>query len=211
MKIIEQMLTGQMPMSEFVRLLRTDCALQEEIRCLVPQEAVNNRDHVLWTKMAYSAVAKYNFDYFEFLMTHSRFDGTLGDNLNIYYNISIVYQCYKPELNYTTQYNEAFGTYLDAVGNYYEGPEVTTLLNRIVLEALPIKPKSKRAKLLREKLKETFHVIGRNRPYWIQGGDWPMGKNSPMQYIGKSKIADGVQYEFRDVDTGETRFVEQFY
>lgn len=38
-----------------------------------------------------------------------------------------------------------------------------------------------------------------------------MGKNSPMQYIGKSKIADGVQYEFRDVDTGETRFVEQFY
>ena len=100
---------------------------------------------------------------------------------------------------------------MDAVGNYYEGPEVTTLLNRIVLEALPIKPKSKRAKLLREKLKETFHVIGRNRPYWIQGGDWPMGKNSPMQYIGKSKIADGVQYEFRDVDTGETRFVEQFY
>ena len=144
-------------------------------------------------------------------MTHSRFDGTLGDNLNIYYNISIVYQCYKPELNYTSQYSEAFGTYLDAVGNYYEGPEVTTLLNRIVLEALPIKPKSKRAKLLREKLKETFHVIGRNRPYWIQGGDWPMGKNSPMQYIGKSKIADGVQYEFRDVDTGETRFVEQFY
>lgn len=211
MKVIEQMLTGQMPMSEFVRLLRTDCALQEEIRCLVPQEAVNNRDHVLWTRMDYGTVATYNFNYLKFLANYARFDGTIGDDLNIHSCIQNVYKCYKPELNYTTQYNEAFGTYLDAVGNYYEGPEVTTLLNRIVLEALTIKPKSKRAKLLREKLKETFHVIGRNRPYWIQGGDWPMGKNSPMQYIGNSKIADGVQYEFRDVDTGETRFVEQFY
>lgn len=49
------------------------------------------------------------------------------------------------------------------------------------------------------------------RPCWIQGGEWPMGKNSPMQYIGRSKIPDGVKYIFQDVDTGEIREIEQFY
>ena len=38
-----------------------------------------------------------------------------------------------------------------------------------------------------------------------------MGKNSPMQYVDKSKIYDGMRYTFRDVDTGEVRVIEQFY
>ena len=38
-----------------------------------------------------------------------------------------------------------------------------------------------------------------------------MGKNSPMQYISRSKIPDGVKYIFQDVDTGEVRVIEQFY
>ena len=38
-----------------------------------------------------------------------------------------------------------------------------------------------------------------------------MGKNSPMQYIGRKKIPDGIQYLFSDVDTDATRTVEQYY
>ena len=62
-----------------------------------------------------------------------------------------------------------------------------------------------------ENLKKAFHIEHSKRPYWIQGGEWPMGKNSPMQYISRSKIPDGVKYIFQDVDTGEIREIEQFY
>ena len=111
----------------------------------------------------------------------------------------------------TTEYYEAHGLYLDAVGSFYEGPEVTQFLNQIVMEELPVKSKSKQIKSLRGKLKEAFHVVDNKRTYWIQGGEWPMGKNSPMQYIGRKKIPDGIEYVFRDVDTDTIRMIEQYY
>lgn len=210
-QVIEQMLTGEMPMPEFIRRLRTDSELQDTIRHLVPPEAVNNRGHAFWARISYRALEEDGFDFLRHLYGICHFDGGIGDNLDLFGSIRAAYRFYKPNLNYTSQYTDEYNTYLDAVGEYYEGPEVTELLNQIVTEALPIKPKRKREKMLREKLKETFHVVGKKRPYWIQGADWPMGKNSPMQYIGSEKIEDGVQYVFRDVDTGETRIVEQFY
>mgnify|MGYP004478608175 CR=1 FL=1 len=39
MQIIEQMLTGQLPMSEFTQALQKDQALRDTIRHFVPQEA----------------------------------------------------------------------------------------------------------------------------------------------------------------------------
>ena len=38
-----------------------------------------------------------------------------------------------------------------------------------------------------------------------------MGKNSPMQYIERNKIPDGIEYVFRDVDTDTIRMIEQYY
>lgn len=211
MEIIEQMLTGQMPMPEFTQHLQTDRRLQDVLRQLIPREAVNNPDHVIWRKHSYDTAKKYGFDVLALLFGLHRMDGSLGDNLNIYGTIKAIYQYYEPNLNYTSKYHDAYDVYLSAVGEYYEGLEVMPLLNQIVADALPIRPKYKRDKLLRERLKEVFHVVGKNRPYWIQGGEWPMGKNSPMQYVGRNSIPDGVCYTFRDVDTGEVRMVEQYY
>lgn len=36
-----------------------------------------------------------------------------------------------------------------------------------------------------------------------------MGKNSPMEYIGRHKDGELVQLRFRDIDTGEEKIVEQ--
>ena len=154
---------------------------------------------------------EYDFDYLRLLLKLCRFDGSLGDNLNIFAFLDAVYGYYAPHLNCTTYYRDAFRFYLDGVGEYYEGPEVTGLLNQLVLEALPIKPKSKGIKELRAKLKEIFHIEGTKRPYWIQGGQWPMGQNSPMQFVGRRKISQGICYNFQDVDTGELREVVQYY
>ncbi len=55
------------------------------------------------------------------------------------------------------------------------------------------------------------HIVPRKVPTWVQEPDWPMGKNSPMEYIDRKKDGDLVQFRFRDVDTGEKKIVEQFY
>lgn len=211
MYLIEQMLTGQMKVSDFIILLKSDKSLQEIIRGFVPQEAIGNRSHAFWKEMSYDALLERNFNFLRLVTDLARFDGTIRDNLNIFYNIRCAYLYYKPDLCCTNKYFDAHDRYLAAVGEYYEGPEVTQTLNKIVEDALFITPKSKSIKEIRAKLKEVFHISDKKRPYWIQGGEWPMGKNSPMQYISRSKIPDGVKYIFQDVDTGEIREIEQFY
>lgn len=211
MTAIEKMLTGEMDMCAFMDLFKSDQNVQETIRNLVPQSAIANKEHPFWKNVSYDVLQKYDFDYLRFILTLCHLDGTLGESLNIFSMIKSAYCFYSPSLNCTTYYNDAYNTYLEAVGEYYEGPEVASLLEQIVREALSLSPKSKRIKEIRENLKKAFHIEHSKRPYWIQGGEWPMGKNSPMQYISRSKIPDGVKYIFQDVDTGEIREIEQFY
>ena len=63
MQIIEQMLTGQLPMSEFTQALQTDRALQDTIRHFVPEEAKNDPHHPFWNRIAYSVLKPFDFDY----------------------------------------------------------------------------------------------------------------------------------------------------
>lgn len=53
MNSIEQMLTGQMEMREFVALLQSDSELQHTISKLVPQDAISNLNHIFWTNIYY--------------------------------------------------------------------------------------------------------------------------------------------------------------
>ena len=153
MYLIEQMLTGQMKMSDFIILLKSDESLQEIIRGFVPQEAIGNRSHAFWKEMSYDALLERNFNFLRLVTDLARFDGTIRDNLNIFYNIRCAYLYYKPDLCCTNKYFDAHDRYLAAVGEYYEGPEVTQTLNKIVEDALFITPKSKSIKEIRAKLK----------------------------------------------------------
>ena len=49
MQIIEQMLTGQLPMPEFTQALQKDQALRDTIRHFVPQEAKKDPHHCACT------------------------------------------------------------------------------------------------------------------------------------------------------------------
>lgn len=70
---------------------------------------------------------------------------------------------------------------------------------------------SERTKAGKEAFWEVFHIKNRKFPRWVQGPAWPMGKNSPMEYLGQRRDGELVALRFRDVDTGEDRIVEQFY
>ena len=106
MNTIEEMLTGQMEMSEFIALLKSDPTLQNEIRNLVPPEAAHNRSHPLWEqqRISYMAFQDCGYDFLRFVCRFSRLDGSIGENLNLWGPIYRVYSYYHPDLPYTMMY-----------------------------------------------------------------------------------------------------------
>ena len=211
MNIIEQMLIGEMEMKKFVKLLHTDINLQNELRALVPADAINNEDHTLWKRIGYNTFRKHKFDLVSVLACICKFDGTIGDNLNIWSTVETVYKFNHPDLVCTKRYEESFDLYLDVIQDCYDGPEVEHIVETIVQNALQYKTKKMRIATAKNDVREAFHVEDRKRPYWIQGPEWPMGAQSPMKFNSRKRVGEFVQYYFVDVDTGEGRTVEQFY
>lgn len=212
MNVFEQLLTGEMEMSEFVYLLKNDQAVRAEINKLIPEQAKGNKEHAFWsTRLSYSSLKNFNFDLLQFLAWIARFDGSIGDNLNIFDIIQAVYLYHYPDLSCTQSYHDAFGLYLDVVKDCYDGPEVDDLVQKVIQNALAIKGKGKRIAQAKAEIQHLFHTENSKRPRWIQGAEWPMGDRSPMKYISQKRKGECVQYLFEDVDTKETRIVEQFY
>lgn len=211
MNTIELMLTGQMEMTEFTTQLKSDPALQSELRNLIPQEAIHDESHPLWKRISFESFRNHDSDFLQFLCWLCQFDGTMGDDLNIWSLIYEVYSYDHPDLSYTNKYEEAYDLYLDVIRDCFEGMEVRQIVEKIVMKALPIKYKGKRIQQARMEVEKQFHVVDRKRPHWIQGPDWPMGENTPMKFIMQKRKGECVQYFFEDADTGVSRIVEQYY
>ena len=123
---------------------------------------------------------------------------------------SIVTVAY-PEIVPTKYYDDEQEFYITAAGEYIGGPEVEEQIGAL-LEAFPRTiGKGKRKKEARAAIRDYFHIKGSKYPIWVQEPEWPMGANSPMEYLSRKREGDLVQFIFRDVDTGEERIVEQFY
>lgn len=116
------------------------------------------------------------------------------------------------DLSHHSRFSDEYSFYLDVCGEYLDGPEVCEYLDRIVLD-IYMQPgtKANRIKQAKATAKSKFHIAGNKYPRWIQGPEWPMGKNSPMEYLSRKRDGERVVFTFRDVDTGEIREVEQFY
>ena len=145
---------------------------------------------------------------------------TLGKYLNLHGFFSKVLVTAFPDDNITidTTLDDKFTFMLNACPEYIEGVEVDPVIEK-VLENIPQNlSRTKRIKLFREQIRQVFHVEGNKYPRWIQGGEWPLGKDGiPMKYVSQ-KRKKGKAYEtmlfteflFEDVKTGEQRIVEQF-
>ena len=116
-----------------------------------------------------------------------------------------------PTLKQTRIYKQNADYYLDAAGNSIGGKEVDELMCQILDKFPPTMKVAERTKAGKEALWKAFHIKDRKFPRWAQGADWPMGKNSPMEYLGQRRDGELVELRFRDVDTGEERTVEQYY
>lgn len=211
MKEIELMLTGEMEMVHFIALLKTDSKLQAAVRNLIPADAINNKNSELWTRISFSACEQYSFDLHSLLVHTFKLDGSIGDNLNIFGTIQRVYSYSNPHIICTTKYGDIFDVYLSVVKDCFDGPEVRDFVHNIIQGSLAHKTKKKSVAQAKEAISEGFHLSVAKRPRWIQGAEWPMGRCSPMQFIEQKRYGEKVQYLFEDVDTHETKLVEQFY
>lgn len=210
MTIIEKMLSGEMEMREFISCL-SDGSVQEDLRALIPQEAKGNREHPLWKCHAYSPLQANAFDLFAFVKKMHRLDGSIADNLNIWGTIRAFYHYHHPDFAFTTIYEDRFHLYLDSVHDCFDGPEVSGCVEDIINRALALKTKTAQRAYAKEEIKKAFHVTDKKRPRWVQGPEWPMGANAPMQFLSQKRVGELTKYWFEDVDTQEKRLVEQFY
>jgi len=210
---IEKMLSGEMPIKDFIQILDNDKNLQEEIRELITKDVIENREHPLWTqyRLSYQALQENNFNLLKHIKQRCEFDNSISDNLNIWGIFQCVYCALFPKTECTTKYQDKFNLYLDVIGDTYDGPEVEPFIESIIDKNIGIEPKSKRLKIAKQQVFEMFHITGKKRPYWIQGAEWPAGKNSPMQFLSQEKICDGKRFIFKDFDTDEIREVIQYY
>lgn len=211
MNSIELMLSGRIEMEEFIALLNVSSQLQDDLRNLVPPEAKNNRAHGLWRKYSYDAIAGADFDLYRYLKKTFRFSGDIADNLNIFGCISAIYINLHPDFPFTTRYHDAFGLYLDVIKDCYDGIAVRALVMKVIQDALVVRTKKGRREQANNMIRELFHVEKHNRPYWIQGPEWPMGQKTPMRYLRRKSHGEKVEYFFEDVDTGDIRVVVQYY
>ena len=118
-----------------------------------------------------------------------------------------------------TLYNKA-SFIMDVCPEYIEGHEIDEagIIETIIEQVPETLPEGKRIKQIKELIKKEFHIKGTKYPRWVQGGEWPVSKSGkPMRFVGQKKQKDkGYEnmlytiYTFEDVDTSETRTVEQF-
>ena len=211
MNAIEKMLSGEMEMKDFVYLMENDKSLQKYIRELIPEEMRKNPKHPIWEKYCFETMENNDFDILKVIAKYPKTNDVIGDNVNIFGIFKRFYGFLHPEIKCTTKYYDEHSLYLSAIGDSFEGEEVTEYIERIVKKSINITPKSKRIKETKEQIKQLFHVTDNKRPRWIQNAEWPAGKNSPMKYLYRKSIPDGSEYYFEDVDTGEVRKIVQFY
>lgn len=93
-----------------------------------------------------------------------------------------------------------------------EGKKAESLVEELIQSIPKDLPKTKRNRLIKEKIKVAFHLDDGPRPSWVQGSDWPFSETGkPLKYLSRKRYGDLVQYTFVDVETGETTVVEEFY
>ena len=98
---------------------------------------------------------------------------------------------------------------IDVCPDYIGGQEAELVVEKI----LDTNPNTSK-KELKNIIKDTFYIVGKNYPKWIQNPEWPISKNGrPMKFIKsehdeKNEIQ---RYIFEDIDTKEISTVEQFF
>lgn len=217
-KTIQDAVSGVLEMRDFIAMLDAQPELQDAVRALIPLEARGSTSHRIWNGERQQHLSFHDFEDVDFDMVRAlkkgyvtSFGNLLGGDLNAYWRLYMAYRFSHPEAIITDQYHKRFDLYLNVAGEYLDGPEVRGLIASVVTNAMSEPTLGKQRAKAKQQLKELFHLDGRHYPHWVQGPAWPMGKNTPMEFVSRKRKGELVTFLFRDVDTGESKVVEQYF
>ena len=218
MQIVFDFLSGKIPFDEFYKTYNEDPSIAAWLDGLTDftapcPPAVEKK---FWARHAYLDMQKNGGKISDYL-AETVFKGdescfTLACKQGAWHGavaapVLVIY----PGTKLTRYYDRESDYYLLAPGSSIGGSEVEEYVEQILKRFPPTMKVGERHKAAREALKEAFHIKGRKFPRWPQSANWPMGKNSPMQYYGQWEDGDLVRIRFRDVDTGEIRIIDDYY
>lgn len=212
MEIVRDFLTGKCNAVDFMKEYMCSNELYTYIQSLIPSDALDEPNHEYWRKcILRSSLECYNFDVRQMLFSHCGLGEQEEDQREIFNTIRAIYLWINPNQKCTNTYDDRINFLLYLEGNCFGGPEVAHLVKAIANEFFTMKPKSARRKEGKAKVEDLFHVVDRVKPRWLHGPEWPMGSNSPMAFVTQNRVVNSINYEFKDVDTGHTRIVKQYY
>lgn len=116
-----------------------------------------------------------------------------------------------PTLKLSTEYEKGKNFYYAVVSNTFGGDEVSNFIDSVVNSYVNIHPVSVAKASAKKALRESFHIIGKNFPRWVQEPEWPMGDETPMQFVSQSRIGDKVEFLFEDYNSKKEKKIVQFY
>lgn len=200
---------GKYSYSEFEALFNLHPEIWDRVQELLTEEMIADRDHPVWDRSMRMRLESNSFAVRAACLSFGY--GLMGQGIT-WGIISRLVQYTFPEAKIREPVEESGGDLMGRLGlEDLGGPEVDDLIREIVDEFREVRPAKERNKLLKQKLKEVFHVRPRKRLYWAQEPEWPMGERSPMEFVAKEQEGELVRYRFRDADTGAERTVEQYY
>lgn len=136
----------------------------------------------------------------------------LGEQLNVHSEIATLFAEAFPEekIEKNKTIENQFVFLITTCPNYVGGKEASELISRILSNLPEELSKTKRAKLFRERIKDSFHLDGKHYPRWYQEPEWPFNNDKPMKFVSQASKSEIAFYLFVDVDTGDERVIKQF-
>ena len=209
MQRIIDFVSGKLTYSEFETLFTEDPSIWDIAQSLLTPEIMNDKDHVFWSKSNRSrlesnnysvqyACLSFGYDIVGRVVTHRM----LGELVTYQYPDIVL--CEPPELS-VNDLRDKLGM------EYLGGTEVDSLIEDVLSKRNDGISISKFVNLAKQELRTMFHLVPRKFPHWVQEPEWPMGIKSPMEFCSQNREGEHICFVFRDVDTQETKIVEQFF
>lgn len=208
MQRIIDFVSGKLTYSEFETLFTDDPTIWDIAQTLLTPEIMNDKDHAFWSKSTRSrlesnnysvqyACLSFGYDIVSRVITHKM----LGELVSYQYPDIVL--CEPPEFS-VNDLRDKLGM------EYLGGAEVDSLIDEILSKRNGIST-GKFVNMAKQELRALFHLIPRKYPRWAQEPEWPMGEKTPMEFCSQTREGECIRFIFRDVDTKETKVIEQFY
>lgn len=199
---------GKLTFDEFELLFLQYPEIWDRVQDLLTEELMQNPDHPFWTRSNRMRLESSNFSIRGAALAFGwdEYGKRVAHGL-----ISDLVEYTFPEIQRRDPPEQALDALLEKLGmEDLGGAEVDALVEQILLEGMDITPAKERNRVLKQRLKETFHLKPRKKPCWVQEPEWPMGGHSPMEFLAREQDGSLVRYRFRDADTGLEKTVEQY-